>query len=206
MKQRFCKFCQVEITSGWPHLKVVCAKPECRQKLDDERFRIAKERSDYHRLKKKAERMKGMKCQSCGDPIPVEQRFGKPVCMKQDCMDWWYAQAEGKKCQRARKFYWETKLAKVKVVKKDVRLCVTVPKKKPETFNQKIYEREQAKMMAKVKVCRNPECGKKFRGPNHSFCPSCFNKNQRYAAISRCDGAYGGGEGEVRQSVSGIMG
>ena len=205
MKTRICEFCKKDITAGWPVLKIVCDSPVCREKLRLKRIRKRKENDDARRYRKRVARVKGLKCEMCGGPIPPEQRKGKTICLQEKCMDKYFDKMTSRKSESAKNWYWKNKKP-VAPEPKPKRLVVVVPKKHQpwNGFSQKIYDAEQKALQAKKKTCLR--CGKKFGGPNHSYCDACFYRNTQIADSHRTEGAYGGaadGDG-AKRTFSGV--
>ena len=182
MKQRFCKFCQKDITADWPRLKKVCDDPVCREKLRQEHVVYMRKKDRVRRLKKKAANPRI--CAVCKKPLPATQHALKKTCPA--CKAKWEKEIKRKAAIRAKKKYdAEMKTAgKIPATDKQPPQKIYFPQ--PDDFCQADYEREQESLKKpNGKECT--VCRRGLKGDQRIWCDKCKFAMQRKADVVRCD-------------------
>jgi hypothetical protein len=197
LTKRFCKYCEKDITSGWPKLKVMCQSPECRDKHRLVRNADIRIRNRIRYMELKQHRMKGTTCLNCNVEIPVEQDVRIPVCLDPACGLWWDKERVKRKTQMQRARYYKNKhkpSPKVKPIQPAFKLSDVKPE---DFFNQTIYERQQAELeKPNGRTCQWPSgCGKPLIGNNRQLCKYHQGLNEQRGNIFLWDKGYDGSTG-----------
>jgi hypothetical protein len=173
LTKRFCKYCSVDITGGWPELRSSCGKPECIKKRTEARYEYMRRKSRLRYLKAKKKWTKGTICLHCNVEIPIEQDIRIPVCLDPKCMEWWQVEKLQWKAKEQTRRYYKNK-GKPRSKSKPKQSVFRLSDVKPEDyFDQKMFEKRQAEFnKPNGRVCEYPGCGEKLSGNYRKLCPT----------------------------------
>ena len=192
-KQRFCKYCEKDITADWPHLKNICDNPKCREKQRLNKSAETRRRNRMNYEKRKINQSKGRVCDNCGIPIPVEQDIRRPICLSPECAEWWKAEKYRRKLKKQNAWYHKNK-SQVVEVEKPVKI------KAEDLFSQSTWEKEQMEIRSRRRVCMAEDCDRLTNGVDY-YC----DKHQSRIYAKASSGNFSGGEGRAHRAFCGVV-